>query len=731
MPLTFDDLLHQIQSLRSSADLKRIRKAYDFACEAHCGQKRLSGEPYIQHPLETVGILMDLKPDEATIIAALLHDVPYDTDIPLKSIEKHFGFDVARLVAANQKLSLVKVKQGHADLESWRRMFLAMAKDLRVVFIRLAERLHNMRTLEALPPQKQMRIARETLSVYAPIASRLGLYIVRSELEDLCFKVLFSKEYQHLSRQVDEYTIRYAGFMESAEKSLEALLEADGIEGKVSGRIKHLYSIYRKMRKNNATALDEIFDFFALRIVLPDKNKSSAPIFDHCYTTIGAIHRRWTPMPGRFKDYIAVPKLNGYRSLHTTVFGLVNTPETRHRPTEIQVRTQSMHQESEQGIASHWFYEDSRRSSINSDNQIMWLHNLKNFYDDLRQQAEDQKVDLKFFEDRIFLLTPQGQVKDLPAGSTPIDFAYSIHSDLGHHCHQAKVNGKIVKLNQPLQNGDVVEIISRNAAQPSRYWFSFVQTNTAKDHLKAWFRKYDREKNIKLGREFLNQALKQLAKPPLGPNYRLLADYGGKPLKFEDREHIVELVGNATMTPNAVIKNIFSEKELIGSAAKDTQKNKVHHPVVKPSLPLNNQVLIQGDGSLPIRLASCCNPTFPRSIRGYVTRGKAIRIHLKICSELNNADPARLLDAQWASEHTGPYEVSVEIQFEDRVGFLRDVTQIIADMNMNIRDTQLISKSKRGRVHGRFVIEIPNYDVLLELLNRLEEIEGALSVKKR
>lgn len=811
MGVTIDGLIEGIKTYLPPESEARIRKAYALAEKAHEGQVRFSGHAYITHPLETACILLPLQPDEETLIAALLHDVPRDTEVPLKVIEKEFDRTVARLVSGTEKLGMIKMQKGESQVEVWRKMVLAMAKDLRVVFIKLAERLHNMRTLEYVAVEKQKRIAEETLRVYAPIASRLGIYSLKSELEDLAFRFLNPREYEELSKQFLEGGSLHQRYIDEAKSVLTNLLNQEGIEAEISGRVKHLYSLYRKLSKKNLNVLESVYDLFAMRIVLPDQYREGKEFVGHCYTTLGILHNRWTPMPGRFKDYIAVPKLNGYRSLHTTVIGLL--PFLKNQPLEIQIRTQSMHQESEYGVASHWWYKDSSRASssipheeverflsgrrlINQFHQLLeefpgernqfehflspgggspqleatlrrflethefspqdvtdllvflreappedsrlktlqhqmdWLYGLQAFTEDSGAEGPLDPADLDLFNDRIFVLTPHGEVKDLPLESTPIDFAYAIHTDLGHRCHQVKVNGSIARLDQPLNSGDIVEIITRKDPQPNRYWLSFAKTTLAKNRIKAWFRGVDREKNIRAGRELINRELRRLSKPLLGPNYQLLTRYGGKPLDPADREHVVELVGNGTLTANHVVRMLFSDEELMGERIKRVV---VHTPtVVAPVLSESEKeaILITGESNLPITRSSCCKPRFPHEIVGYVTRGKSIRVHRTSCHLVDDIPPERLLDASWAVQHSDPhYQVCVRIKAHDRVGLMRDIVTVVADLQMNIVDFPLVQKGE-GEVTRDLLLEISSYDLLAKLLSSLERVPGVESVQK-
>jgi GTP diphosphokinase / guanosine-3',5'-bis(diphosphate) 3'-diphosphatase len=812
MGVTIKSIIDSAQTYIFDLDSDRLNKAYEFALKAHEGQVRFSGEPYVAHPLEAASLLLPLKPDEDTLIATLLHDVSKGANVSLQSIEKTFGSSVVQLIRGVEKLGLIKLQEGETQADTWRKMFLSMAKDLRVVFIKLAERLHNMKTLQYVPIEKQKRIAQETLFVYAPIASRLGIYSMKSQLEDYCFKYLYPREYQELKVQIDAHGQVNDQLIKEAEGVLTQLLKDEGIEAEVSGRIKHLYSIYRKLRKKNSSSIDSVYDLFAMRIVVTDQFREGFEFVGHCYTVLGAVHNRWTPMPGRFKDYIAVPKINGYRSLHTTVIGVSEV--LKNQPIEVQIRTDSMHQEAEFGIASHWWYEDSRRASANMSreevqtviqerrlvskfhdllekfpkkradferflspemmsseadrkeilnhfrkdggftdadvgtlketigsrrkgntqvfkHQVDWLHGLERLHEDLNSGMGSQSsMKVNIFQDRIFVLTPQGDVKDLPVGATPVDFAYSVHSDLGDRCHQSKVNGSIVSLDCLLKNGDVVEIIGRKEPQPNRYWLSFVKTNHAKQRIKAWFRSVDREKNVREGRDIINKELKRLGKGSLGPNYNLLAMYGGSKLKFADRENIVEMVGNGTMTVNNVVRTVFSEDELLG---KKVVKKAVHRPKVdpKPSAGVREDVLITGEDNLPITLSACCSPRHPVAIIGVVTRGRTIRVHVKECRELSDIEPQRLLEATWAvaSDEVPQYQVKVQIHADDRVGLLRDIIQVVADMDMNIVDFPLVSKESGVTVRN-LIVEAPGYDDLAKLFYGLERLDGVHSVQK-
>ncbi len=805
MKLTIEDIINEAKGYLPTLNKNRMLEAYSLAKKAHAGQVRYSGDPYVSHVLETARLLIPLKPDEDTLLAALLHDVPEDTRHSLSDIEKQFGKGVADLVKGIGKLSLVRVQQGQPEVESWRKMFLAMAKDLRVIFIKLADRLHNMQTLEFVAKEKQQRIAEETLRVYAPIASRLGIYAMKGPLEDLCFKHLYPKDYANLKSQVEAHGRLTPQYIEEAQVILQKFLEDEGIEGEVSGRVKHLYSIYQKLKRKNLNSIDNIYDLFAMRIVLPEQHREGKEFVGHCYTTLGAIHNSWTPMAGRFKDYIAVPKINGYRSLHTTVIGKA---VLKNEPVELQIRTQSMNREAEYGIASHWWYKDSpealsfsrhdlqnilyerrllkrfhklldkspgKRSqfekalakdsnfnkslekflkdggfslmeiedlklalspstSERSENLKMfrhhvdWLYGLEQLQEDLQQAPNEiDMMGVNVFEDRIFVLTPQGDVKDLPKGATPVDFAYAIHSDVGNRCHQAKINGNIVSLDHKLQSGDVVEVLTRKHPNPNRYWLSFVKTAQARTRIKAWFRTQDREKNIKLGRELINKELKRLNKPLLGPNCGLLKNYGGKRHSMADRENMIELIGNGSMHVGGLIRNLFSEKEIMAEAPE--RQFELEDAALEDEEP-QERVLITGESDLPITLSACCKPRFPHSIVGYVTRGNSIRVHKKNCFQLKKVESDRLLEATWASEDgKKKYPITIRIKADNRVGLLRDVLSVVADMGKDVIDFPLVSR-KGNNVVRDLIVSVSCYEKLTTLLRELEKIKGVISVQK-
>jgi len=688
---------------RPDLDVGELDKAYEFAKKAHEGQERFSGEDYIMHPVAAAGILLRLNPDLATLQACLMHDVTEDTERTLADIEKAFGAEVAKLVQGAEKLSLVKLKEDDARAEKWKDMFLAMSKDIRIVFIKLADRLHNMQTLEHVPVHKRERIARESLEVHAAIASRLGIYNLKSEIEDLCFMHLYPAEYEELSEKLAKARTRSAECMIFATSQVEQLLMREGVKvKKVNGRMKHLWSLWQKMKRYETDELSDIYDIFAVRVILPEDGD--------IYSALGVVHNEYIPLQDRFKDYAAVPKPNGYRSLHTTVIGLGG--ELYEEPTEIQIRTEKMHNEAEIGIASHWGYklgskvgknlnrerhfklhaalqkvnailerqpdiegvvrdwvEDYQRmhpgdrSKVekllveygmdetdlknikkgrsqeqlslkpNIDQQLAWLRGIA---EDEKPQAE---AEIDLYPDKIFVLTPSRDVVELPRGATPIDFAYAIHTDVGHKMMHAKVNGRIVPLDYELRNGEIVEVGTRRHARPNRYWLSVAKTSSARSKIKNWFNKQDYEGNVAAGREMLNKQLSVMRKVLLDERLTLLKDYAGKSRNYQEREQLLESIGLGVMTAAQVVRTLFPGETTQSVDRKEVQSLSYTE--------LTERILVTGEDDLPVVLSSCCKPKPPSAVIGYVTRGRSIRVHRQSCRELAGLEGERFVSAHW------------------------------------------------------------------------------------
>ena len=749
--ITIKDIIQKATTYLPSLDAERIARAYDFADRAHSGQKRFSGEPYITHPLNVANILLEFHPDEDTIVSALLHDVVEDTSQTLDEIEKHFGPCVRSLCWGMEKLSKVRSKLDDPQIENLRKLFLAMAKDFRVVLLKLCDRSHNMQTLSHVRPEKRRRIAQETLNIYAPIAARLGIYHLKSQLEDLCFEQLYPEDFQSIKSQLEKTGKWREKYIDVAQQILNETLTREGLHGRVDGRVKSSYSIYRKLQKKGKTSLSDIFDVFAMRIILPDIYKHGNEYTGHIYTALGILHNSFTPLANRFKDYVAVPKVNGYRSLHTAVMGL--GPKVHTQPTEVQIRTEAMHQAAEFGIAAHWLYEEadgdggsakdeSSRSLRNAvaksaapifEQHKEWISGLSKIEKEIKGNTEFlEHLQVDIFQDRIFVLTPRGDVKDLPRGATAIDFAYAVHTEIGHHCIGAKVNGSIVPLDCVLKSGEVIEVVTRKNAKPSQSWLTFTKTTHARNRIRAWFRDLDETKHLRDGKAMLNEKLRQLGKPILDDNLSLLRKYEGGTLSVREREELLIEIGKGAAFPGVVIRKIFTMEELMAGREQNRQDRPGTPPItlVREARPgalkapvVAPQLTIGGAENTPYQFVKCCNATAHDELVGYVTRGRGISVHKKDCLMVKNVESSRLItvcpaDSNASSIH---YPVHVRILAEDRVGLVRDVTKAISENTINILDV-FRSHFENGSGEMNFILEIENFDQLERVLSNLEKI---------
>lgn len=727
--VTIQSIINKAKVYLPALNEGRVMRAYQFAEEAHHGQARFSGEPYIIHPLSVTDILLDFHPDENSIMAALLHDVAEDTSRTLGDIEAVFGKEIRDLCDGLMKLSKVRQRLNDSQVENLRKLFLAMAKDFRVVLIKLCDRLHNMSTMEFVRPEKRVRIAQETINIYAPIAARLGIYRLKSQLEDLCFEHLYPTEFADLKGQLtktDKWREKYIG---ESKKILQSMLAKEGIAGEVDGRVKSIYSIFRKMQKKNKTSIDEIFDVFAMRIVLPDINKQDKEYTGHIYTALGILHSHFTPLANRFKDYVAVPKVNGYRSLHTTVMGLGSKAYTQ--PTEVQIRTYAMHQASEFGIAAHWIYEETGvvpvpKSAYDSDDSsdferhkewISGLGQIEQEFKNNQELLEHLKVDA--FQDRIFVLTPRGDVKDLPAGATPVDFAFAVHSDIGNHFVGVKVNGSMVSADFELKSGDVVEVITRKNAQPSHRWLTFVKTTQARNRIRSWFRDMDDDKRLRIGKELLNEKLAQLGKAPLDVGLSLLKHYNGENLSVNDREQLLMDIGKGFVLVGTVLRKLFTLEELlVGRPPKGVKKASVRD--VSGGAKEKPRLVIGNEKSVPYQFVKCCDATFSDSLVGYITRGRGVSVHKKNCPVLHGGRGDRLVSVM-VEGAIPKYDVTILVEADDRLGLMRDMAQTFADTHVNIiQVTQEVPRT--GKVGTNFLAEVESFDQLETVLSNLEKI---------
>jgi GTP pyrophosphokinase len=700
-----DSLAHHFPQ----ADLTALRDAFDFAQEAHRDQTRVTGEPYVTHPLASAQILADIGIDATAVTAALLHDVPEDTDYTLNDIEERFGAEVAQLVDGVTKLSKFSThSHEEQQAENIRKMFLAMADDIRVVLIKLADRLHNMRTLRALPSEKQIRIAHQTLEIYAPLAERLGMWSIKWELEDLAFKTLEPEAYRELSRMLDTRRKSRESFIHRAIEELRPELVRAGIEAELSGRPKHLYSIRKKMQRKGAE-IGEIYDVYAIRILV-------AEVKD-CYAALGVVHSHWRPIPGQFDDYIAVPKPNLYQSLHTAVISLDG------QPLEIQIRTQAMHQVSEVGIAAHWRYKEGSRADREYDAKLAWLRQVMDWQRDVSDATEFvEGVKLDVFQDQVFVFSPKGDVKDLPAGATPLDFAYRIHTDIGHRCIGAKVNNRLVPLDYKLQNGDIVEIVTTKGEHgPSRDWINIVRTSHARDKIRQWFKRQERDENITHGRESLERELRRLARTSLGAvgQDRILEIARG--YKFDNLDDFYAAVGYGAIGAQQVVTRL---------GVVDDAQLALPPTSPPPSPSRQGGVRVKGVGDLLVRFGKCCHPIPGDPITGFITRGKGVTVHLKNCQTvLNERETARMIEVEWESQVQQTYPISIRIEAYDRTGLLSDITQVVAENKVNIMSAN-VSVTPDRTATVKATLEVASVAQLARVMSRLEQLKDIITVSR-
>ncbi|NLM46439.1 MAG: bifunctional (p)ppGpp synthetase/guanosine-3',5'-bis(diphosphate) 3'-pyrophosphohydrolase [Firmicutes bacterium] len=698
-------------------DLALLERAYRFAVNAHQGQKRFSGELYITHPLGVAQILAELELDLDTIIAGLLHDVVEDTEVTLEQIEKEFGPDIAMLVDGVTKLSKLEFKsKEERQAENLRKMFLAMAKDIRVLLIKLADRTHNMRTLKYLTSIKQQAISRETLEIYAPLAHRLGIYKIKWELEDLAFRFLERDHYYALVDKLAKKRREREAFINQAIAMLQPKLEEVNIKANISGRPKHLYSIWQKMKEQNKE-FHEIYDLTAIRIIV-DSLKD-------CYGALGVVHTLWKPIPGRFKDYIAMPKPNMYQSLHTLV--MVGKNEL----LEVQIRTWDMHRTAEYGIAAHWRYKEKKDSKQDAEfeRKLSWLRQIMELQQDSRDASEFmENVKLDLFADEVFVFTPKGDVIDLPAGSIPLDFAYKIHTDIGHRCIGARVNGRLVPLDYELKTGDIVEILTSKQGSPSRDWLNMVKSSGARAKIRAWFKKERREENLAKGKELLEKELRrQELDPPSYLKPSLVAEIGKK-FNLHSEEDVYVAVGLGGISPQQAVARLKEEYRKKYGQPEQEETVREFKPQ-KAESKTGRGVRIAGIDNVLLRFAKCCTPVPGDSIVGLVTRGRGVSVHRSDCPNLKQVDPSRLLEAAWEESAEGSYPVEIEVSAMDRHQILSDVVNAVAETKVNI--TALNARSNRdGTATIYMTVTVMDVNHLENVINRINRVRDVYSVHR-
>jgi guanosine-3',5'-bis(diphosphate) 3'-pyrophosphohydrolase len=702
------ELVEKVRRYYPQADVDLLERAYAFAQRAHGDQKRISGEPYVDHPYAAACILADMQLDLPSICAALLHDVPEDTDVTLEEIEQEFGPEIAKLVDGVTKLSRISWDTlEEKQAENLRKMFLAMAEDARVVLVKLADRLHNMRTLGPLADGRRRKIAQETLEIYAPLAHRLGIWEFKWELEDLAFQYLEPDRYREITSLLAGRRDEREEYIRRAVEALKEELQRLHIKADVNGRPKHIYSIAKKLERQGSVDFSRIYDLLAIR-VLVDEVKD-------CYGAIGVIHSLWKPVPGRFKDYIAMPKPNGYQSLHTTVFSFDG------QPLEVQVRTYDMHRIAEYGLAAHWRYKEGGPSD-DFDAKLASLRQMLDWQRDVSASEFVESVKLDLFQNQIFVFTPKGEVKTLPAQSTPVDFAYRIHTDVGNRCVGAKVNNRMVSLDYQLRNGDIVEILTSKASKgPSRDWLDIVRTPGAREKIRQWFKRQQRDENITRGRELLDKELRRLA----GQSLAAVGDRMpgvAEAMHYKVLDELYAAIGYGATTAAQVITKLGFREE---------------HPVVIPSeetvrtdKPSTSAITVKGVGDLLTRLANCCKPVPGDEIVGFITRGRGITVHREDCLSVKHEDEReRLVKVEWTESKKNLYPVRIRVEAWDREGLLRDMATVIAEEKINLVAASATAHPDQTATLTA-TIHISDLDQLSRLFSKLERIKDVLSAQR-
>jgi GTP pyrophosphokinase len=703
---SIDELIKKVLSYNHDADTELLKKAYSFSSEAHSNQTRIEGSPYIEHPLAVASILADMRMDTTTIVAGLLHDTIEDTSITVKDIKTLFGNDIAFLVNALTKLGKMEfMTKEEAQAENFRKMLLAMAEDVRVMLIKFADRLHNMKTLEHLPEPKRKRIAAETLDIYAPIVNRLGIGWLKTEFEDLSFKFLLPELYSEIVKKIAKRKEEQEGYLKEVAEDVEKRLKEENIPGKVSSRVKHCYGIYQKMQKQRIT-FEQVHDVLGIRIITNTKA--------NCYMIMGIIHSLWTPVPGRFKDYIGVPKSNMYQSLHTTVIG------PKGERVEFQIRTEEMNRIAEDGIASHWRYKEKGAVTEKDNRYISWLRDLIQSQKEL-SNARDfiEEVKGAVVPDVVYVFTPKGDIKELPVNSTPVDLAYNIHTQVGHRCIGAKVNGKIVPLRYQLRNGDTVEIITSPTHGPSRDWLKFVVTLRAKTRIKQWIRTEERKQGVELGIRLLDTEFKKHnMSHAIMKSEEILKV--AKSLGLTSLEELFVSVGFGRVSPHQVINRLMPEKpaeELI-------------HKTLKP-LPEQKGISIKGIDNILYHTAKCCFPIPGDNLVGFITRGKGVTIHNRKCHNLERlaVDNARLVDVEWKQEGEVTYPARLLVESIDKPGILANLSALISSVEVNIRHVEANSTPDK-KAHIGFILEVKDKKQLAILMQKIASVDGILRVRR-
>jgi GTP diphosphokinase / guanosine-3',5'-bis(diphosphate) 3'-diphosphatase len=713
--IRFEDLIEKVRSTHPDADIELLRRAYVFSAFEHKGQVRHSGEPYLVHPLQVADLLADMKVDVVAVAAGLLHDIVEDTQTPIERIRELFGPDVAHVVEGVTKLGAISFSSSEErQAENFRKMLLAMVDDIRVILVKLADRLHNMRTLHHLPEERRIKIAQETRDIYAPIANRLGMSKIKNELEELAFRYLEPKAFEALRQKVESRRRATEGLIEELTKTISAkLAEAQVPIIHIDGRIKRLFSIHQKLKRQKIE-LDQVYDFMALRIVTDSVRD--------CYAALGIIHQTWSPVPGRIKDFIAMPRPNGYQSLHTSVIS------ERGFPFEVQIRTAEMHRVAEEGIAAHWKYKEGRLGADRDEQYFVWLRQLLEFQQEVRDPQEFlQNLKIELYPEEVYIFTPAGEVKVLPRGATPVDFAYSIHTDVGHQCVGSKVNGKMVPLRTRLRNGDIVQIVTAPGHHPSRDWLNFVVTSRARNKIKHYIHAEEKERSLELGRKLFEKEARRyglnLKSLTEGPAFAAaLSEYG-----YSKPEELFAAIGYGKLAPRMLLTKLVPKEQL-----KEAPESGIASVVRRVLGPAEEKIKVRGFDDLMVFRARCCNPIRGEKIVGYVTRGKGVSVHSAACPNVVNLlyDPERRIDVEWDKGTDAlPYTVRLSLQVEDRKGILADVTSKIAGINTNIRNVEASTDDDQmGRID--MTVEISDVKHLQKVIKSLRSVNGVVDVER-
>jgi GTP pyrophosphokinase len=710
-----DQILSEVAGYHPNADLTLVRRAYQFAAAAHDGQTRKSGDPYVTHPLAVAQIIAELKLDVASVCAGLLHDCVEDTSATIDQLSEQFGKEVAFLVDGVTKLGKLPYStREEQQAENFRKMLLAMARDIRVILVKLCDRLDNMRSLNHLPPEKQERIAAETMQIYAPLANRLGIQWIKVELEDLAFKYLYPGEYEQLATEIAKTRAERLEYIHAVEKLIEKEMTDNGVPCEVMGRAKHLWSIYQKMKKTQRP-FSEIHDAIGFRVITDTQM--------HCYQALGVAHQTWTPIPGRFKDYIALPKPNLYQSLHTAVIG------PKGERIEIQIRTNEMNLVAEHGVAAHWKYKEGKPIALDDDKKFAWLRQLMESQKELRDPTEFlESVKIDLFGDEVYVFTPQGDVKALPKGSCPIDFAYAVHSSIGDHCSGARVNGMIVPLRYQLRNGDTIEIITSPNQKPNKDWLKLVKTARARTKIRWLLRQEQRDKAVALGTDLIDKALRK-HDTTLGRAQKELA-HAAKELRCQTVDELIVQVGYGKITAQQVIEkalpSLAKKSEELPAKTESMLKTLLRKVTRRTS---SSGIKVAGEEDILVRFAKCCSPLPGDPIVGFITRGRGVTVHRRDCDKGLDLDPERRIDVEWDGLSKAQHEVAIQVLCADKPGLLAHISQSFTDQGVNISQAHCRATDD-GRAVNTFHALVKDLDQLKSVIRSLSRIKGVFSVDR-